>query len=270
MKIRLKKSLSLLFLGLLLSTTACKKSDNASPDAAIDETTAIQAGEADQIVNDVIATVDDAMDGNFDGVGNGRVEACGVISLNLQQRVVNIDFGTGCAGVLGKNRSGRITVSFTDNQRNITFQNYVAEGYTISGTVVQTNITRSGNVLSYNTSASNLTIANTNRKITITSLQRRTEISLGNNPRQITANELRITGSCAGINNNNESFTTEITTPLLLKLSCLQSGVFYPISGICLIKVMNRPNMSIDYGSGACDKQITVAVGSVTKTIILP
>ncbi|TAH18028.1 MAG: hypothetical protein EAZ08_12570 [Cytophagales bacterium] len=270
MKVVLKKILLVLFLGLFFGTTACKKSDSASPDATIDETTAIQSGEADQIVNDAIATADDAMDGNFDGIGNGRVESCGNINLNIQQKSVNIDFGTGCAGVWGKNRSGKITVSFSDNQRNITFQNYVAEGYTISGTITQSNITKSGNVLSYNTSASNLAIVNASRKITITSLQRKTEINLGSNPRQIADNEIRITGTCTGINNNNESFTTEITTPLLIKLSCAKNGIFYPVGGTSLIKIVGKPNMTIDYGSGTCDKQITVTVGSIVRTITLP
>lgn len=270
MKINLKKSLFILSLSALVLVSGCKKEDNANPNSEVDETTVTQASESDQIVNDAIATVDDAMDGNFDGIGNGRVEACGTVSINLQQRSVSIDFGAGCQGIFGRNRTGRITVAFTDNQRTITFQNYAVEGYSISGTVVQGNIVRTRTQISYTTSASNLVVTTPNRKFTITNMQRSTQINLGNNPRQIVDNEVRITGTSAGINNNGENFTTEITSPLVIKQACFQSGVFYPVSGTSIVRVGAKPAITIDYGNGTCEKQITATMGSISKTITLP
>lgn len=270
MKTVFKKSIFIFSFVMLVTLAGCKKDDNASPSSEVDETTVTQSSESDQIVNDAIATVDDAMDGSFDGIGNGRVEACGTVNLNLQQRSISIDFGTGCQGIFGRNRTGRITVAFTDNQRTITFQNYAVEGYSISGTIIQGNIVRTRTQISYTTSASNLAVSTPNRKFTISNMQRSTQINLGNNPRQITDNEVRITGTSAGINNNGENFTTEITTPLLIKQTCFQSGVFYPVSGVSIIRVGAKPAITIDYGNGTCDKQITATMGSVSKTITLP
>ncbi len=271
MKNVLKKSIFIFSLGLLVTLASCKKDDNiASPNTEVDETTVMQASESDQIVNDALATIDDAMDGSFDGIGNGRVEACGTVSLNLQQKSVGIDFGAGCQGNFGRNRKGKITVAFTDSQRSITFQDYAVEGYAISGTVVQGNIVRTRAQISYTTSASNLVVTTPNRKFTITNMQRTTQINLGNNPRQIIDNEVKITGTSAGINNNGENFTTEITSPLIIKQACFQSGVFYPVSGVGIVRVAAKPAITIDYGNGTCEKQITATMGNISKTITLP
>ncbi|SFF21943.1 hypothetical protein [Thermoflexibacter ruber] len=270
MKNNFKKIGFMLSLSLLVITSACKKENNASPSAEVDETTIIQTSESDQVINDVISTVDDAMDGKFDGIGNGRVEACGDISLNLQQRSLTIDFGNGCQGLFGRTRKGKMTVVFTDNQRTITFQNYAVESYTISGTIVQSNITRSNTQISYTTNASNLQITTPNKKITVNNLQRTTRISFGTNPKQIIDNEVRISGTSAGINNSGETFTTEITTPLVIKQACFQSGVFYPVSGVSVVKVGSKPSMTLNFGSGTCDKQVEVSLGNISKTITLP
>ena len=270
MKLHLKKFALILFLSAIVTIAGCKKSDDATPNDGVDETTAMQTSETDQVVNDAISVVDDAMDGNFNGIGNGRTEACGTINLDIRQRTASIDFSSGCQGTFGRNRSGRISVTFTDNQRTIVFQDYKVEGYGITGTLVQSNITRTRTQISYTVSTSNLVIISPNRKITITSLQRTTQINLGTNPLQIADNEIRITGTSAGINNNNENFTTEITTPLLIKGSCFQSGMFYPVSGVSTIRVGSKPAMTVDYGNGSCDKQVTVNMGAINRNITLP
>jgi hypothetical protein len=262
--------LFVLFLSVFATFTSCQKSENVSPDSEVDEATALQTIETDPIVDDAISVVDDAMDGNFNGIGNGRTEACGSINLSLQQRIVNIDFGNGCQGMFGRNRSGKISVTFTDNQRTIVFQNYKVENYTLTGTIIQSNITRTRTQISYSTSVNNLVITTPSKKWTISNLQRAVQVNLGANPLQLADNEIRITGTSAGINDKGENFTTEITAPLVIKGSCFQSGIFYPVSGTSVVRVGSKPAMTIDYGSGSCDKQVTVTLGTANKTITLP
>jgi hypothetical protein len=271
MKLHLKKSLFIFFLSMCVALTACQKDGNVSPNTPeVDEATATQAIETDPIIDDAISVVDDAIDGNFNGMGNGRVEACGNIDLNLQQRIISIDFGNGCQATFGRNRSGKISVTFTENQRTIVFQNYKVENYALSGTIIQGNITRTRTQISYTTSVNNLAITTPNKKWTISNLQRTVQINLGANPLQLAGNEIRITGTSAGTNDKGENFTTEITTPLIIKGSCFQSGIFYPVSGISIVRVASKPAMTIDYGSGSCDKQVTVTLGTINKTITLP
>lgn len=270
MKNVFKNVIFIFSLSLLVGLAACKKDDSAAPSEEIDTMTSSQVSETDQVINDALGTVDDAMDGNFDGIGNGRVEACGTINLNFQQRAVSIDFGSGCEGNFGRKRAGKITVNFTDAQRTILFQNYVTENYTISGTITVSNITKSGNIISYTTTASNLVVSILDKKVTITSLQRKTEVNLGANPKRIIDNEVKITGTVVGTNSNGEGFSTEITSAITIKQACFQSGIFYPVSGVLVVKINNKPTITINYGNGTCDKSIDVTAGKTTKTITLP
>jgi hypothetical protein len=270
MKIAFEKSIFTFSLIVLVALAGCKKDDNAKPTEELDEQTSIQVSQTDQVINDALGIVDDGMDGNFDGIGNGRVEACGTISFNLQQGIASIDFGAGCEGTFGRKRAGKITVTFTQTQRTILFQNYITDTYTISGTLTQTNITKSGTVLSYNTTASNLVVSIADKKIVIANMQRKTEINLGTNPRRIADNEVRVTGTVVGINSDGVGFTSEITSPVTIKQACFQSNIFYPVSGTVAVKIDQKSTITINYGNGTCDKAIDVSNGKITKSITLP
>jgi hypothetical protein len=250
---------------------ACNQDNqDPNPDPQPDELTSTQMAQADQAINDAIGTVDDALDGTLDGLGNTRTESCATLALNRPQRTLSIDFGTGCEGPFGRRRTGRVTVSYTETQRTITFQAYTVENTAISGTLTVSNLTRSGNTITYNVSSSDLVIANGDRRLAFTRLQRQTQVTMGSNQRQVANNEVRITGTAAGTNGQGEAFTSEITAPIVFRQACFQSGVYYPVSGIMVVQVGGQPSTTINYGDGACDRTVSLTVGRITRTITLP
>jgi hypothetical protein len=258
-------------LAAALMLGACNQDNqDPNPDPQPDELTSTQMAQADQAINDAIGTVDDALDGTLDGLGNTRTETCATLALNRQQRTLSIDFGTGCEGPFGRRRTGRITVSFTETQRTITFLAYSVENTSLSGTLTVSNLTRTGNSITYNTSSSDLVVANGDRRVAFTRLQRQTQVNLGTNPRRVGDNEVRITGTAAGTNGQGKAFTSEITTPILFRQACFQSGVYYPVSGIMVVQESGQPGTTINYGDGACDRTVTLTVGRITRTITLP
>ncbi|MCU0449108.1 MAG: hypothetical protein MUC97_04570 [Bernardetiaceae bacterium] len=257
-------------LALSLTLGACNQlQDRVDPASDPDDVAAEQMSESDQAINDALNVVEDGLDGNFDALGNGRIEACGTIRLDRQQRTCVIDFGTGCEGPFGRRRSGQISISYTDNQRTVNFQNYSAERITLSGTVV-TNVTgRSNTGLTYNLTSSNLQVAAETWRIAFSSIQRRTEVQFGGTNRRLSDGTSTVTGTSAGTNTAGQAVRSEITTPVVYQGACSKQRIFYAVSGVIQLRNGDRPAVTLNYGTGACDKQVTVTVGTQTRIVTL-
>jgi hypothetical protein len=258
-------------LALSLTLGACDQmQDRVDPAADPDDAAAQQLSEADQAINDALSVVEDGLDGSFDALGSGRTEVCGTIRLDRQQRTCVIDFGSGCEGPFGRRRSGQITINYNDTQRTINFQSYSAEGYSLNGTVVTNVVARSTTGLAYTTASTGLQATTEKWQVRFTSIQRRTEVRFGGTGRQMTNGEASITGTAAGTNADGQAFTSEITAPVLFKEACAKERIFYPVSGVTQVRASSRPAVSINYGSGACDKQVTLTIGNQNRNITLP
>lgn len=61
----------------------------------------------------------------------------------------------------------------------------------------------------------------------------------------------KLTGSGSGINIDEQTYTFEITSPLIYK-----NGCFWPVSGIVEISA-NESLQVFDYGNGECDNNFS-------------
>jgi hypothetical protein len=268
----------LFFSGLLfLSVTACKKDSETTEDT--DYTTSLKVSESESIMQDAVFSADDAFDGTDDGMTNGKVAACASITYNETAKTVAVDFGSGCTGVGGAVRSGKITIVFegtraVSTKRTMTFDNYTVKfgsnSYTLSGTITSSLSAVTGGY-SYTLTGTNISLKlSSGKSFTVNSLSRTIVFSWGGDKKIPSGYTLSISGSST--NTDDTGTTTSVTidsaNPVVLKGSCMQSGIYYPSSGNYLI-TDGKISYSVSWGTGTCDKEIQItALGkTVTKTL---
>ncbi|MCU0450480.1 MAG: hypothetical protein MUC97_11670 [Bernardetiaceae bacterium] len=259
--------------GLLLVGNACNQTKDEvglDPDAA----TAQADGLIDQLLLNGVQLTEDAFDGKIDGVSPGRTESCALFNWDIPRATINLNFGTGCLGDDGVNRSGQIRINYTnlfhqnDAQITVTFTNYAAEGHTLNGTLNLGNFRQMGrDRSSYSMSVRDFVVTFPDGDRHVFTAQRTIESGRVRGHRD---NEWRITGSGSGTNRDGETYTVNITEPIIVRGSCLARGIVYPVSGKYNLRVANRPAGQLDWGSGNCDKQATFTTGSTTIVIDFP
>ncbi len=185
---------------------------------------------------------------------------------------ITIDFGVdGCTDPKGNIRKGKIRVEFRGRRflpgSSIvtTSEGYSINGVTLEGTRTVTNISGS------NEEAPKFNIKLENGKATwadgtfaTREVDRTREWVRATNP----TNDLwRVTGSASGSNRNNNVYEMEIATTLVYKRECaLSNRVFMAVEGTKELTV-NGKLIVIDYGSGDCDKTVTITVDGQSKQV---
>ena len=184
---------------------------------------------------------------------------------------ITIDFGTGCTDARNNVRKGIIKVEFKgkrfmpNSQIITTLQGYSINGIAIEGVRTVTNTSGS---------------LEANPKFTITvqggkstwpdgtvatrEVNRTREWVRATNPLN---DEWIVTGTAAGSNRDGKTYQMEITKPLVYKRECASSnkgGI--AVEGTKVLTVDGKV-ITIDYGSGTCDKLITITINGQSKEI---
>ncbi|WP_291726110.1 hypothetical protein [Bernardetia sp.] len=268
----------------MLGFTACKESEETEPEedtqAAFDTSKDVETAEAQFF--DAYNTALDGLDGELDGSRSGRVESCAIITNDEVARVLTIDFGTGCVGEDGRNRSGKIMIGYRDGDRStrdeltITFENYTVNDYGVNGTLGTNGFSKnSSDQWQYNLTLENgiLTFPDRSMQLSFEKLYTWTE---GTGNLDAGDDVFTITGNSSGTTADGIAFTSTITTPLTKKSICWTSQIIYPVSGILTIEFTGNstgravPSVTLDYGNGDCDKEATITAGNRTEVITLP
>lgn len=265
----------LIFGAVLVSIAfvSCKKEekDNDTNSAKYDAV-------AQTIFNDMADVTDQAATkGDLSGFklagGDEILTTCAVITIDTSTnpRTCVIDFGTGCVGNDGKNRAGKINVTFTGPYKQagtvitITPDNYSVNSNVVSGSkVITNNGLNAAGFLSYTVVVNGqITLANNGGVITWQANRTR-EFIEGANTLIFADDVYRISGSSSGSKVDGSTWSTNITTPLIRKIACHQF-----VSGILTITPSNKPTRTVDYGNGNCDNTATVTINGNTFTITL-
>lgn len=185
---------------------------------------------------------------------------------------ITINFGTtGCTDARGNVRKGIIKIEFNgkrfmpNSQIISTLQDYSINGIAMEGVRTVTNASGS---------------LETNPKFTITvqggkatwpdatfatrEVNRTREWVRAINPLN---DQWIVTGTAAGINRDGKTYQMEITKPLVYKRECASSnkgGV--AVEGTKVLTVDGKV-ITIDYGTGTCDKLITITINGVSKEV---
>jgi hypothetical protein len=282
----------------LLFFAACKKDNaNSNEDATELSLAAQDDAEADAVFDDVFTNVMGTDDDAGIGTGIGVFGFSGSTSSNPTGRemstdsitpcftvtrvpvtpsvfpkTITLDFGTGCMGLDGHTRRGKIITVYTGrmivpgSQATTTFVNYYIDSLHVEGShVVKNNSTGSVRVFTRTVTNGKITKPSGNYiqwNATHTIAQ---TAGLGT-PLYPLDDEFDITGNANGENYHNGhsiSWSHNITNPLHKKFTCRWFG-----SGTIVFTV-NSHTATLDYGGGNCDNQATLLIGGQTIPITL-
>jgi len=284
---------------ILVIFASCKKDNNTNPPGNPDPQLTVDAAQNDDVAeqqfNDVfnISMGVQASDAGDDiGLGTGTnivyrsdntektaspEDRCFTVTVdpkgpNTFPKTVTLDFGSGCTGKDGKMRSGKIITVFSGPMRvagsiaTSTFDNYKVDSFSIAGTQIISN-TSSSNKQAWTRKVVDGKITNNNsgRWVQWNAIHEHTQTDGNGTPFNLLDDVYKITGNSNGINSNNNSWTTEITQPLIRKFGC----AWREQGQITLTLKSNSITAILDYGDGTCDNKATITINGVTIPITL-
>lgn len=205
-----------------------------------------------------------------------RANYCFTVSLDSTNKQMTIDFGSGCVGPYGRERKGKIIVSYNTqiadsvSGRTITFDNYYVNNNQITGEITVSRAARDNDQHWFVTrTMNNYTIhfAGGNNFV-INGSNTKTWIS-GEGDGNWFNNIFSITGDYTGESTTGRKFTLAITDPVIVNFSCLLDGKMARTSGIISLAyegIKVSRTRTVDYGDGNCDNSYTVTIDSKTYT----
>lgn len=189
----------------------------------------------------------------------------------LSPRIVNITFGESvpCVCLDGRKRTGTISISYngeytdTGSVKTITFDNYIVDGYQLSGSIkvsrVDTTVTGDWY---YRVSVEDSILTTNNQYIVWRGTLVR-KIIAGANTGTRTDDFFSISGNATLTRPNSHAFTFNINTPIQLSTdyNFAEAGVI-TVQGASGVRVLN-------YGNGTMDNQASVNIGVNSYPIAL-
>lgn len=185
---------------------------------------------------------------------------------------ITIDFGTaGCTDAKGNIRKGKIKIEFTgrrflpESKIVTTLEGYEVNGIKLEGTRTVTNVTGSTE------SAPKFSVVLTAGKATwpdgttaTREVNRTREWIRATNPLQ---DQWNVNGTASGSNRNGRVYEMTITKTLVYKRECaISSRVFMAVEGTKEL-VADGKKVIIDYGSGDCDRKVTITINGKSKEV---
>jgi hypothetical protein len=286
-KLILFKNALLLSAALTVGLVACKKTDdttnNNNSANVSDEDRGYGADQArlERENNDVIAIADIAAKTGHNNLLKttemNELSGCATITHDTVLNLITIDFGnTPCTGIDGKNRSGKILVSYTGQYKDsgsnhsISFDNYVVNGNQITGSKTVSNMgTNNSGAYYYTITVTDTvwmgTVTSNNGFICWNGNRTRTWVS-GYNTNTRSDDSYDISGTTTVRRLNGNMFIATITSPLRIAFGCAWIS-----QGTIQFTPQNNTNNSrvLDYGNGNCDSQATLTINGVSYNITL-
>lgn len=179
-----------------------------------------------------------------------------------------MDYGEGLELTNGRILSGKITIvvsaaPFTSGStRTMTFENFAVDTVSISGTIVKTRTTDPQPEFNETT---DLTITLANGKVIHRTAERTRAWVAGWDTQFNPADDrIEITGNVNVSDSDGNSYSKEITTPLVKTGECK-----YITEGVIEYKNSNGTFATLDYGDGTCDNLATRTTQDGTTEITL-
>ena len=210
----------------------------------------------------------------------GRVSTgCAVVIRNAEAKTITLDFGTGCVGPYGRERSGKVIITyggeFDDHLANrvITFEDYFVNNKEITGKIElrDVNLNEEGNItftrkmIGYTVHFPDGNTFELNGSTTVEWLE-----GAGDDDR--TNDVLRITGSHVGESTRGRKVEFTIIEPVIASFACRAEGKFLRVEGKTEIKISSAGGArvrTVNYGDGTCDDTIVITVNNKVLTITI-
>jgi hypothetical protein len=199
------------------------------------------------------------------------IELSGDNSKQVPHGTITIDFGTGCTDNQGNTRKGKVIVEyngrrFSPNSTIVT----TTDGYSINdialeGTRTVTNVSGStDDAPKFNVVLDNGKATWPDASVATREVNRTHEWIRAANPLN---DEWHVTGTASGTNREGKVYEMEITSALVYKRECaISAKVFIAVAGTKELTVNGR-KLTIDYGTGDCDRTVTISVDGSSKQL---
>lgn len=182
-----------------------------------------------------------------------------------------VDFGDGCTDNYGNTRKGKVIVEFKGRRFMpnstivTTTDGYSINNVTLEGTRTVTNVSGSTEEApKFNVVLEDGTATWPDGMISTREVNRTHEWIRSANPLN---DEWHVTGGANGTNRAGSVYEVNITSQLVYKRECsLAAKVFIPVQGTKEL-IINGKKITIDYGTGDCDKTITISINGSSKQI---
>jgi hypothetical protein len=274
----------------MLMLGACGKKAAIESAVSNEEATAQNKEEADAVGNET-QNIADAYAANQNAgylrTGSNEImegSACVTASLDSASKTLTVEFGKNSDGTYsncmcndGRNRRGKLVITYTGGHykdsgsvKTVNFVDFYRNDNHVEGTRNVTNMgTNSAGHYHWTIQETNMKITRVDGKTHTWTSTRDREMLAGYDTYVWSDDEYQLTGSGSGVNQNNISYTANITTALHRLMSCK-----YIDKGVIEFSNEKGATRVIDYGNGTCDNIATVTVtGSrgrtSTKTITL-
>lgn len=201
---------------------------------------------------------------------------CFVTTWNADTRILTVDFADGCVGPYGRQRSGKILISYSQegnyftSDRTITFDNYFVNGRQISGEIlIEKAVVNEEGFYENNYSTNYVVLFEGGNTFTLTGSRKREWIegALDGDPLN---NVFRITGSLSGVSTRGVNWSHQIIEPLIANFNCRSEGNFIYSQGIKEISYSNARRTrtrTVDFGDGSCDRSYTITINNEIVTV---
>jgi hypothetical protein len=279
MKTRIFNSISsLLFILSLLAS--CQREEGMEQGTEQEEEQITESASISEDASDDALEISALAETQLSAVG-GRVnfDLCAVITHDVLNKKIVIDFGDGCVGPYGRERRGKIIVNYSHvlgdsiANRIITFENYFVNNKGVSGTIELRDvaINAQGN-LQCTKRLIDLTITFPNGEYVVFNGSRVREWLAGAGDDNRFNNLYRITGSCTGRWSTGRTFTHEIVEPIIADWACAEQGNFARVAGVVEVSKLGGykdRKRTVDYGDGECDNIIVITTFRRTYNVVV-
>lgn len=182
---------------------------------------------------------------------------------------ITLNFGDGCTDPRGNTRSGIIRLNYSGGPAGsagftvtLTFDGYVVNGVALAGTrTIRRLESADPNVIRHEIilEEGRATWADGSQSTRSSEFLR--EINTADQT-------VRLEGHADGVNRRGRNYSMNIDNTLVYKRECvLADGIYMAVEGIKTFVCGGR-SMIIDYGSGACDRTVTVKVSGGAATTV--
>jgi hypothetical protein len=182
---------------------------------------------------------------------------------------ITLNFGDGCTDPRGNTRSGIIRLTYSGGPAGsvgftvtLSFEDYIVNGVALSGTrTIRRLESADPSIIRHEITLDN------GRAVWVDGSEstRSSEFV-----REINAVEqtVRLDGHADGVNRRGRNYSMNIDETLVYKHECvLSEGIYMAVEGIKTF-VSGGRSMTIDYGSGECDRTVTVKLSGGAATTL--
>jgi hypothetical protein len=259
-----------LLIALAISTStvflsSCRKSNETD----FDTESTVDNSNSESNFDQIFKQVDEAATSK----ALGKTGPIVTIDSSSSPRIMTIDYGNGMVCNDLKTRSGKIIVTYTGKYRqdgtviSVSFNNFVQNGNEISNTSSKT-ITNNGrnaqDLLNWTIQVNASIKLASGQTISWKSTRNRVWLSGENTPTIWNDDKYEITGNTTGVNRKGLNYTCNITSPLLVDLSCNLRRI---TKGTVELTPEGKNTRTIDFGNGECDNEATATVNGKTFKI---